>query len=224
MKRQALGIVLSLAAGIAAAQAPASQKVAALDLVHTRARGTFPRGIKCTKATEHPTGDLALTVAPLKKSVYSAGDTIVYTLRIENAGTKPFSIPWSPDPGVLPKQRQEDRYIVSSFRVAAYSKCGAANLPESDLYGDPSVAKSWLTLQPHQYAEVTIATRVRGLAACSDSAPSPVQLRITMAQSAPALRADGTCTISFFEGYHVDKPVMITLAPPAARLKKTGAN
>lgn len=224
MKRRILGIVLSLAAGIAAAQAPASQKVASLDLAHINARGSFPRGLKCPAKAEMPTGDLALTLAPLKKTVYSPGDAMVYTLRIENVGAKPFSIPWSPDPGVLPKQRQADRYIVSSFRVAAYSECAAANLPETELYGDPSAAKSWLTLKPHQYAEVTIATSVRGLAACSDTAPTPVKLRITMAESTPQRGKGDFCTVSFFQGYHVEKLIDITLAPPAARLKKTKAN
>lgn len=220
MKRTVIHVVLSMFAVAALAQGPASHKVASLDLAHAHARGAFPEGIKCEKSGKHEKGELALTIAPLPRTSYSPGEAIVYTLRVENVGAKPFSIPWSPDPGVLPRNRKLDRYVISSFRVAAYTACGAANLPESQLYGDPSVPGSWLQLKPHEYAEIKLETALRGIDECRPREATPVQLRVTMAQSAPARRTDDACAISFFQGYHVANPVEITMSPVPPPMKK----
>lgn len=216
-------LMMALAAA-ALAQAPAkkadaSQKVATLNLATAHPRGKMPRGLLCPDPTDHPIGNLTLTVTPPAKTTYGLNEELVYTLRIENAGTAPFSIPWSPNPADLPHERYADKYIMSSFRVAAITECGAASFPETELFGDPAVKKTWLELKPHQYALVTLRTKVIGLKACSATAPTAVKLRFTMAQSAARRGENESCILSFFQGYHANE-LQISLAPAAPELKK----
>lgn len=162
----ALGISIGLAA---VAQEPPPNHV--LDLVGHRpapampsSRGIPPGGLSVGTHSGRTLPSLRVTLLSLDRSDYRTGDPVIYEVMIQNVGTTPVELPWSPDAHLFSDLSFAFPQVASasvrqSFLSLEILGAGAqrlASLEPRPLFGHHSVAGSLQTLAPRATAWIRV--------------------------------------------------------------------
>jgi len=121
------------------------------------------------------TGDaLRASLVSLDRTPYHVGDKSTFEVRIENTGSGPIAIPFSPHLANLQPQDPARKFSYSALKIVLWIAGGdhwsastAGNI--IDLYGDDDHPGSMLSLQPGQWARII----VEGKFALRPSHPNP---------------------------------------------------
>ena len=111
---------------------------------------------------------LRARLASLDLSSYELGDPLIYEIELENAGTRPILLPWSPDrvrfvsrghKGTPPNK------AIISLQVWDVTGSGRplATLEPQSLFGSPNIAGSLQSLAPAEIALISVPGVLRAV-------------------------------------------------------------
>jgi len=150
-----------------------AQEVASVDLTKISARmdvrrpqaaspssggySSVSEQIDC-RDSEHKLGLLRTSVVSLDRTHYQEGDESTFEVTVENAGSSPIHIPFSPHLADLQPKNPAQKFAYSALQIDLWISAGeqwSSNTGGSiTLYGDDHHAGTMLSLNPGQWARM----------------------------------------------------------------------
>lgn len=150
-----------------------AQEVASVDLTKISARTKLRRpeatspatgGYSSTQQTsacrdsEHKLGLLRTSVVSLDRTHYQEGDKSTFEVTVENAGSSPIRIPFSPHLADLQPRDASKKFAYSELHVVLWIGAGEKWSSNSGggvtLYGDEEHSDTMLSLNPGQWVRI----------------------------------------------------------------------
>jgi hypothetical protein len=166
-------LILALAVATALVSTCPAQEVAFLDLTKVAARvdlrrpkASSPRaggynGIDATYPCSDPThnmGALRASLVSLDRTHYQVEDEPTFEATVENVGSTPLGIPFSPHLADLQPKNPAQKFAYSELRIELWIAAGSRWSTNSGgvvaLYGSPEHASTMLTLNPGEWVRV----------------------------------------------------------------------
>jgi hypothetical protein len=151
----------------------AAQEVASIDLTKISARMDLRRPQAASPSTggysgateqidcrnsEHKLGLLRTSVVSLDRTHYLEGDESTFEVTVENAGSSPIHIPFSPHLADLQPKDPAQKFAYSTLQIVLWIAAGEQWSSSAgggiSLYGDDHRADTMLTLNPGQWARI----------------------------------------------------------------------
>jgi hypothetical protein len=169
-------LFLTLAVAAAFSSASSAQEVASLDLTKVARRldlrrppATSPvtggyNGAQETRRcfdTTHGAGSLRTTLVSLDRTHYQVGDKPRFEITVENTGSAPIRIPFSPHLGDLQPKDPAQQFTYYEFQmalwIAADDRWSTNTGGSAILYGANDHANTMMTLEPGEWVRVVAA-------------------------------------------------------------------